>query len=334
MEERTVTDPLIMQEIAYGILVIGADPDSSIPKPQYIYGQINIEGNYVDLEQDGVPSTWPDPPAVPYDPSDQDWIDWFNETWSTRSMLVGWTEADIEVRGNHVYNDTFSGIFLFDNDGIMMAEDNVVELGPSNSHLIGGTAVGMQAWNSLPDSAPKGNAHFLKNTVVCNGADQVGMILGNYQPAVLGTSSARKNHITLNMDSQVGISLGGLDNSYIGQNKIDGIGLVGLVLGSDEVGCELFSDAENNVVVGNNISNLESMWNVVLTCSINNVIVGGEGTLFNIGIGNKIRGDYIITGSPGDPGGVGQQISEALGNMHGSIGMSEGIPLTLSVIPE
>lgn len=72
-------------------------------------------------------------------------------------------------------------------------------------------------------------------------------------------------------------------------------------------------DCQHNVLVGNNIDNFSAsaarvLFNKAGPYSANyNTIVGGGGSLVDLGIGNKIKGDYTVSNTPGS---VGAEVSE------------------------
>jgi len=204
----------------------------------------------------------------------------------------------------------------------MMVERNVVELGPYAALLIPedySYGIIISGWGS----PTMGNAQIVKNTVVCNGEWESGIALVKF-PSVgqVGNSLVRLNHITL-LGGYAGIVHAGLNNTYIGQNKIDGEGVLGIAVA---VECLIFGPADNTILVGNNFCNLDTSGvDVYISeCASNTVLVGGRGTLLDLGVNTKIKGghwDFLAEEHVTTPGGVGPQISGALRNLHESIGL-------------
>jgi len=289
----------------FGILVQGLDTNSSDLVPDNVHGRVTIQDNYINLEEN-----------MPTSP-----------TWSTWSILAMGTVADIDISGNRCLNDTLNGIALVDNSGVMWVENNSVELGVSNPNEF--TAHGILVVQSISTSPePVGNAYISKNTVVCQGPTQLAIELANpVDSAGLGPSSVEKNNLVLN-GSLMGIVLAGIDNATVGQNRLKGESGFGILIfghsdslyifGNEDdkpVPPLMFGTAENNVLTGNNISGLEPLAFGVYFDSFakNNTLVGGKGTLLDLGTDNTVKGGYwdIYTeGHVTTPGGVGQYVSE------------------------
>jgi len=290
------------------------------PYPGAITGVIDIKNNNVDM-------TFTDSGDITH-----------NHTLGLGIDVVYATNAQVNISGNTVKNATRNSIETVDNymdetvkayEKKVVVEDNNIETAIDGcAYPTSGTPNGIVAgvffnpgWFAVTE--PSLISH--------NSVKEVGNRKGAYAASgiiLLNNVEATNNNVVVSGNpTNFGIVAVGND-SYIGQNKIEGQGFSALV-----VSPSVPFDGDNNVLVGNNIDNFtpifplsipnlppnvcpKVMFNYASGMSADsNVIVGGSGQVLNMGVNNKIRGGYTIISFPWWPpaeGGVGQQISDAL----------------------
>jgi hypothetical protein len=214
----------------------------------------------------------------------------------------------VEISRNRVSGTSVAAIESSVNGGPVRIEENVLRPGPAPT---GGSGVGIEVNGT-------GAYTILRNDVVVetsrgDGIAAVGSLLLGFGP-VLNPVIAW-NRVVLERPRTIvgtffsqGISLvGRVSGAYVGQNTIEGDGVVALAAGGlliDEP-----SDLGFNTFVGNNIAGFRAgLADVFLDVpSHDTVLVGSSGSVIDLGTNNRITGfTDVATGS------TGAQVSEAV----------------------
>jgi len=328
------------ESFAWGIFVVPLDLVTGESPPEYINGKITINDNFISLERGDIPElVFPNgengkPDLLPHMNTcggyvaTADWRPWFNsdDVWTDFPIFLFSTRADADIKRNVITENTAVGILQLSNDGTTVVEGNVVDMGPSTYHICSvnnGIAIYNRNFDPTYTTDAMGNIHIANNKVIMHDRISSGISIGVQPYASFVSESIVGNRIIMDVDIppseddpdrwSFGIFVFGTDDLYIGQNTIDGTGAFGIGLGTDYLG--FFNGwTFGSALVGNNISNLEGVSGVYLAAfSSDTVVVGGAGTLIDLGENNTIKGGYTDLFSDEHitmPGGVGLIISD------------------------
>jgi len=243
-------------------------------------------------------------------------------------IFVGGTKgASIVILENYVTNCSRNQIEAFDNylgadgQGFVLVEGNTLitpqdGIAYPSKFCPTGIYVGW-AWYPPAANDPTKNPkytishNFIENIStrqgIAMGVSSDGAVIQNNEIVVKGNSSnPGSNGLPLNRG--IGIVSA---YCYVGQNRIEGEGEYGMTFSH----INQYQIGSNNVCVGNNINKFnpnEVAAHLYFSSGANNnTVVGGHGTVIDLGANNTFKGGYRdLTGSHiTTPGGVGDEIS-------------------------
>jgi hypothetical protein len=295
---------------AVGIFV-GTRRGVGIYREGAVTGTIEVTNNIVDMENDE--------PAIKS---------------STGIELIYATNIMGRFAGNQLKNNSRNGVDVLDvkntpdRNSMVLVEDNLVV-----TNTIGtptpttgcphGIVVG--AYFLPLDSSTLSTQYVISHNYI--------EMLGAFPPLSIGAAInvlsnnviIKSNHVVV--DGQLtnrGIVLAGGSGCLVGENRIEGEGQTAIMVTpyanpNPQTGTY---PANNNILKGNNYNNFTNL-SVIFAAPIlslnvrygadNNTLVGGHGTVLDLGIDNMIKGGFtsVMIGEHMTlPGGVGQEISE------------------------
>ncbi len=305
----------IQEGISVGLLFGAAVPYV----PGALTGIIEINDNMLDLSIDS--TVYPPFPSTigPHTP---------RNTFGEAIFASFATGASIVISGNYVTNCSRNQIEAFDNylgadgQGSVLIDGNTVitpEDGIANASPFcpNGITTGWVFDLSAKNDPTKNIKYTISDNYIENKSTRQGLgilalsggavIKGN-EVIVTGNSTNPGAHgLPLNIGIQIAS-----DNCYLGQNRIAGEGQYAMWWSTIP---GLYPTASNNVFVGNNIEgfypNEEGALLYFSQGANNNTVVGGSGSVIDLGTNNTFKGDYWkLNGSHiTAPGGVGDEIS-------------------------
>lgn len=264
MQDRAWIEPLASQAI--GILVSN-NPlfvDEGEHEHSYvdITGKIQITKNYSNLEEVGVPNSWPadlrpptnDTDGNPFSPiwaNSASWIAWGEVAWANRHYFIQGVDAAVTIDGNKSF-ESDNGMYVAAARGAVDINDNQITLGATTAYHIGQPSVGIYYEdNERPHSGPpfsEPSVVISSNQIMTAGIYQWGIVALDFSvPAESFTIS--DNHISLaktaeSNPSGVGIG-GGPLNVELARNIIEGAGTEGIKLFDEVDGHSLENDLSN-----------------------------------------------------------------------------------------
>jgi hypothetical protein len=298
--------------------------------PGALTGIIEVSDNVMDLTID---SNVYNQPILPHSPRNT-----FGE-----GIFAGFTTgASIVISGNYITNCSRNQIEVFDTylgaagQGSVLIERNTVitpEDGIANpskfcpNGIIAGWVMNPPASND-PTKNPKYTIshNYVENKSTRQGigifALSDGAVIEKNEVIVTGNSTnPGSGGSPLNIPINRGLSIAS-DNCYVGQNRIVGEGEYAMTF----IPINQYQTASSNVCVGNNVNNFNPNnlgahlyfgpgfvlpTGIIVPSASNNTVVGGHGTVIDLGDNNTFKGGYRdLTGSHlTTPGGVGDEIS-------------------------
>lgn len=190
-----------------------------------------------------------------------------------RNTIANSARNAIEVLDNYLGNDGGGFIVIQDNK-IVTATEGVALPSPQTPN---GIVVGYLRDRSAAVDPKRFIRHvILHNSVRTRGTTSIGInVLTN-------GALVRNNHVVTEGPTAHAIRVLG-SNTYVGRNKIEGAGEFGIWLGSR---------ASSNEVDGNDFEQFKAVVaDVMLNKGANdNVVVGSNGSVSDLGAGNEIRG--------------------------------------------
>jgi hypothetical protein len=278
-----------------------------------LYGDVIIKNNVIDLN----------PQQYDVEANEKKSFGIFGAVTETRS---------IDVIDNIVKNTSGRGI-LFTNSrrntdtgtGIVRIERNNVDASPrgwdvfvpyENGHGSGIIAFNcfLEALYGLPYSGPGADIIVSHNTVKTQHQRSRSILVGTANDEEVASISVIGNHVIRDAlpytspffdYSDYGAITVMQSRVFVGQNIVEGTGHHAIVVASfeSEVGGKIVSiAADENVLLGNNITKFNAETSdIALHNANNNVVVGNAGTVLDNGDNNKITGSKPVTVD----GGVG-----------------------------
>jgi hypothetical protein len=294
---------------AWGIGVFGSNPFPNT-------GDLVVENNYIDFEQDGTNLTnWTQRPNIPfYDPYNPDpvvaaeWANWYR--WNTWGIYtLGNNAPNLSVTGNTVRNYSGKGLLITGDPGRTVIDSNDVSCGLNGFHWgFPDASVGIAAgtWAGPPIGVPAQLIQMTNNRVTClavHGKDYVSndgtaIWLFSQNGAQADVELIQNNQIDLS-EGQIGISVDDIVGAYVGQNQLKGNGNVALKVAQGGVGDPYAPGSD--VLVGNEIAAFRSAQNDVLfgPNAADNLLAGHSGSCLDQGTNNKITGCTSMAGGAG-----------------------------------
>jgi hypothetical protein len=201
----------------------GWDKDNS----QLISGKITIEYNYIDGRYRWAEAD--DPWAVP---SDGNLI----RGLTGAGIWLAQSDADITIRANELYN-MWDGILSYGNAGQTTIVENLIDLPAQDPDLYQYPLYGIEICGFCFQDAYETTSYVIRdNDITLGGHFATGnqWTFGILVDGVMNTSVVTKNRINLLSDGFVGIELWNVSNAKVVENKIEGEGQFGVVLGDPD----------------------------------------------------------------------------------------------------
>jgi hypothetical protein len=287
-------------------------------------GIIEVSDNVIDLTIDPTLPTGVYPATFPnHSPRNT-----FGE-----GIFAGFTTgASIAISGNYITNCSRNQIEVFDNylgtggQGSVLIEGNTVitpedGIAYPSKFCPNGIIAGWVLIPSASNDPTKNPKYTISHNYVQNKSTRQGIgifalsdgaVIEKNEVVVTGNSTnPGSSGLPLNIPLNRGLSIVS-DNCYIGQNRIAGEGEYAMAFTANP----FYLTASSNVCVGNNINkfnpNEVGAHLYFSPGANNNTVVGGHGTVIDLGANNTFKGGYRdLTGIHlTTPGGVGDEISD------------------------